>query len=431
MNSFNELWAISPRGYEVVSARPAPAGLASPPVPRQAQPGVAVVYLTGVLQKNASFASEFFGDTAMREAGALLKAADADASVGSVILLIDSPGGTVDGTDELAGIVSAMTKPVTAIADGMILSAAYWIGSAADAVYLSSRTVEAGSIGVLAVHREVSGMEADLGIKTSIITAGKYKAIANPFEPLSGDGRAVLQNAVDGVYSIFVDSVAKNRSVSTQTVLDDMADGRVFIGDAAIAAGLADGYMTLNDAVTSALAGRVPAKRKSGDQNMDLQTLREKHPDLVKELTGEVSGPLQDEARKAGYAEGVTAGAVAERQRIQAVEEQSLPGHDPLIREMKFDGKTSGPEAAVRVLQAERASGASRLGAIREDAKPLAAVASASAPVEKAAALKTDEELAADWKAGVKQSADFVDPKHYIAFVRAEAAGNIRILRSK
>lgn len=116
--------------------------------------GVAVIDITGILTKSLSFFSFLFGGTSMRDVADAFIAAMTDEEITSIMLHIDSPGGTVDGTQELADLIFAARgqKPIMAYSDGQITSAAYWIGSAADAIYLSGDTVMAGSIGVVATH---------------------------------------------------------------------------------------------------------------------------------------------------------------------------------------------------------------------------------------------------------------------------------------
>lgn len=440
-------WAISQRAFEIVSKREVPKDAARPGavapqgMTGTAANGVAVISVTGVLQKRADWMTEIFGDTAMQNVGAALLAADADPAIKSIILAIDSPGGTVDGTEELAAIVAGISKPVIAVADGMMMSAAYWIGSAADAVYLSSRTAEAGSIGVIATHMDISGFESQMGVKTTLVTAGTYKAAANPYEPLTGDGKAVLQGLVDGIYSVFIDTVAKNRGVSAQNVLENMADGRVFMGDQAIEAGLADGYMTVSEAVSAAMDGKFTVKSSpkrlqgrtstpKGVKSMDIKTLRAEHPEIVSEMTREITEAVSAPVRAAAFEEGRAAGVASETQRIMDIEANALPGHDALVAAMKADGKTTGAEAAVKILQAEKAKGATRLAAIRDDAQVVALVpgvpAPSAAPVDDGAA-KTDEQYKAIWEASPALRAEFEQASHYAGFARARAAGKVRL----
>jgi signal peptide peptidase SppA len=158
----------------------------------------------------------------------------------------------VDGTQSLADAVftaRSSGKPIATLASGCMCSAAYWIGCAAQAVYIADNTTLVGSIGVVTNHRDISGAEAAQGIKTTEVYAGKYKRIASQYGPLSADGRKSIQDQLDYTYSIFVDAVAKYRNVSSQTVVSQMADGKTFIGRQSIDAGLVDGVSTLDELI--------------------------------------------------------------------------------------------------------------------------------------------------------------------------------------
>ena len=100
---------------------------------------------------------------------------------------------------------------------------------------------------------------------------------------------------------------------------------------------------------------------------MDLnkEQLKKAYPDLYVEIRGEAIKEGFDDGFAKGKAEGVTQGAEAERSRIRAVEEQLIAGHEDLIMTMKYDGKTSGPEAAVKVLAAEKKAGSVNLEKMR------------------------------------------------------------------
>jgi signal peptide peptidase SppA len=334
--------------------------------------GVAVVRLDGPLARRMNLMGRVSGGTSTELIARDLRQAADDPSIKGIVLDINSPGGTVDGTQELAGLVDALPKPVVALARGVMASAAYWIGSAADAVYLADRTTAVGSIGVVATHVDVSRAEQAAGIKTTEITAGRYKRIASNYQPLTDEGRSAIQDQVDAIYSVFVEDVAINRKTSIDDALTRMADGRIFIGDAAIAAGLADGYSSL-DLLISGLSGgaqKTPGFAALADgvsapitieeevMNMTAKELQEKYPEAVAEIREEILGSLDIEGDiKNAHA----AGAAAERERIQSVRTQSLPGHEALIEALAMDGKTTGPEAAVAVLNAEKSARAKAL----------------------------------------------------------------------
>ena len=401
------------------------------------QDGVAVLPVSGVLAKKMNMFTQISGGTSMEIAARDLKSAAVDTSVKSILLLIDSPGGTVDGTQAMAAAVrqAAAQKPVVALADGVMASAAYWIGSAAHEVIASSDTTQVGSIGVVAAHRDVSGSEAKEGIKTTEITAGKYKRIASSYAPLTDEGRAEIQGQVDALYSIFVDAVAENRGVDAEKVLSDMADGRVFLARDAMRAGLVDRIAGFDETLARMQSGEWPQKRQTAlpsgitasaieasatddqGEKMDIKTLRENHPEIAQALVAE------------GEAQGKLAGAEAERQRIRDVEAQALAGHEALINTLKFDGKTTGAEAAIQVLNAERATRAKRADALAADAP--AALPHAAAPEDKPAAadLPFDERIKAEWDKDANLRAEFSGNfETYKAFATAQAAGQVKIL---
>jgi len=213
--------------------------------------GVAIIPVEGVLAKRANMFMRISGGTSMQLLQKDIDQAIEDPNVKSILLDIDSPGGTVDGTQELANHIYGLRgrKPMTSYAESLMGSAAYWIGSAADEIVMSGDTTQVGSIGVVATHLDVSKAEESAGYKTTEIVAGKYKRIASSYAPLSEEGRATIQDIVDHLYSVFVRDVAMNRGVSEEKVLNDMADGRIFLGQKAIKAGLVDRMETLDETI--------------------------------------------------------------------------------------------------------------------------------------------------------------------------------------
>ena len=236
--------------------------------------GVAIVPVDGVLAKKMNMFSRISGGSSMQIIGQGLTRAVADERVKAIILDVDSPGGTVDGTQELARLVrtAAGAKPTVALVDGMMASAAYWIGSAADQIYLSADTDQVGSIGVVTSHVDISERQNRIGVKTTEITAGKYKRIASEYAPLSDEGRETLQGMVDSLYTVFVEAVAENRGVTVSQALG-MADGRVFIGRAAIGAGLVDGSATMENLIAQLAGGSYRPRRSAAGRPSNVVAL--------------------------------------------------------------------------------------------------------------------------------------------------------------
>jgi capsid assembly protease len=361
--------------------------------------GVAVIPLEGVISKRMNLFSRISGGVSTQLFQRDLQAAVDDPEAHSIVLLIDSPGGTVDGTQAaMQAIRDARTKKkVVAAADGLMASAAYWIGSAAEQIFIMDGTTEVGSIGVVATHEDWSKYEEKVGVKTTEITAGRYKRIASEYAPLSPEGRATIQEQVDNIYTIFVNDVAANRGKDVEAVLKEMADGRIFIGQKALAAGLVDGIKSLpgviamlNEPAAKTRNGAFAPKTK-GETTMDkvivcgVECTTQEQVDVAvkdaidKAVKSALAGAEMEITAKLSKAkvEGVSEGATAERARILAVEANAMPGHEKLIAEMKADGKTTAPEAAQRILAAEKAK-------TSQIAKDLAADAPPAAPASEA-----------------------------------------------
>lgn len=331
------------------------------------QDGVAILPIEGVIAKRANLFSQISGGVSTELVGRDFKSALADPAVHSIILAIDSPGGTVDGTISLADLVATSTKPVVTLASGTMASAAYWIGSAASSAYITDATTIVGSIGVVATHTDVSKAQAARGVKTTEIAAGKYKRIASSYEPLTKEGRQTIQDQVDYTYALFVDAVAKQRGVSTDKVLSDMADGRIFIGQQAIDAGLVDGVSTLD-----ALVQQLNANRASGNSGHQASQRAGVAQNPTKPTLKGAAMPITRDQIAAEAPDVLAAiqaeGASAERARIQAIEAQAIPGHEALISALKFDGKSTAGDAAMAVLAAEKQTRTAQAKALASDA---------------------------------------------------------------
>ena len=149
------------------------------------QDGIGSVSIEGpILRKLNLFARVLMGATGSEEIGAALAEAGQRDDIKAVFLDIDSPGGTVAGTPELAAAVASINKqkPVYAFSSGLMCSAAYWIASQARAIY-ATPSAQVGSIGVVQAVIDDSAALANEGIKVEVFAVGKYKAMGAPGTP--------------------------------------------------------------------------------------------------------------------------------------------------------------------------------------------------------------------------------------------------------
>lgn len=227
--------------------------------------GVAVIPVVGTIMPRADMLMESSGAVSTQRLAAAFRAALSNPDVGSIILDVDSPGGQVGGVDELASEIyqARGQKRIVAVANHLAASAAYWIATAADEVIVSP-SGEVGSIGVLAMHQDISqALEAE-GVKINLLSAGKYKTEGNPFEPLSEEARAAIQARIDEYYQAFTGTVARNRGVKRSEVVSGFGEGRVVGAKEAVALGMADRVDTL-DATIDRLRGKGQRRSLSAD----------------------------------------------------------------------------------------------------------------------------------------------------------------------
>lgn len=221
--------------------------------------GWGIVSIIGYTSKRPDAILEIEGGTILADVREDLRAATESPATKDILLYLDSGGGGVDGVQELHKEILALRgkgKRIYAYTDGRLTGSAYWLAAAAEKIFISGGTTQVGGIGVVALHRDVSKMEEMVGIKTSEIVAGRYKRIASQYKPLSDEGRRDIQEKLDFVHTAFINDVAAARGLDptpraegTIDVLPAWADGKVFLGEKAIKAGLADGVASLEEII--------------------------------------------------------------------------------------------------------------------------------------------------------------------------------------
>lgn len=227
-------------------------GAAAKPMVRQTNV-VGVLPIHGVIIPRGNMLAESSGAVSVERLQAQFRALLADPAISAIVLDVDSPGGAVTGVDEFAAEMHRArgVKPMVAVASPMAASAAYWLATAADEM-LVNPTGEVGSIGVFAAHEDVSALMGKAGVKVSLISAGKYKTEGSPYEPLTDEARAAIQERVDDYYDMFVAAVARNRGVNASDVRAGFGEGRVVGARKAKALGMVDGIGTLEDGIAKA-----------------------------------------------------------------------------------------------------------------------------------------------------------------------------------
>lgn len=201
--------------------------------------GVAELKLEGTLMKHENSMEASTSTVFARRA---LRQAAEDERVTAILLRIDSPGGTVSGTDDLAADVGRINKvkPVVAFAEDLMASAAYWIGSQARAVYANSETAMIGSIGTFMGLHDYSEQAKQEGIEAVVFATGELKATGFPGSKITPQQREYLQGLVEQTQRQFDAAVQAGRHLSAKQ-LTAVSTGRVWKASEAKRLGLIDG----------------------------------------------------------------------------------------------------------------------------------------------------------------------------------------------
>jgi protease-4 len=193
-----------------------------------------------------------------------LEKASKDSHIKALVLRINSPGGTVSGSDviwhELKAFKEEKKMPVVACLTGLATSGGYYVAQAADHI-VAYPTCVTGSIGVIALKFNVKGLMDKVGVGDDLVKSGKWKDFWSPFRPATPEERQMMQEVIDHFYKSFVEVVAQGRKKNLEDTRR-VADGRIFTSAQAKDLGLVDRIGYLDDALKLAhdLAGLKEAK---------------------------------------------------------------------------------------------------------------------------------------------------------------------------
>jgi signal peptide peptidase SppA len=352
--------------------------------------GVATISITGpLLPTTDEFDRVMLGATSLDEVRSTVESAAADPSVTSIVLNIDSPGGTVRGTPEAADAIyeAAKIKPVRAHTSGTMASAAYWLGSQATSVSMT-RSASVGSIGVMVPHIDQSKRAEMLGVKVELFTTGKFKAAGFPGTSLTESQRELIQERIDQVFGEFKSAVTRQgRKIPAEAM-----QGQSFYGPQAESLGLAT---VVRSASQAGKAGSSPLRAvdtaEDGMSEQVASTPSEEVVASVETVVAEIANETapsapegEQEAAPESAPEGETESAPAEEPKEESATE--------IIGDLK---------ATLASLQGEIAAlKANQLSIDEAVAAKAAAIASrsSSAPVNVSPDAQSSESIYDQWK---------------------------------
>lgn len=209
---------------------------------------IAILNIKGALMYSGAWWHSFFGLTAYNIIEEAFNQLVTDKDIKTIILRIQSPGGTAFGASELSQKIydARKEKRIVSYADPYAFSAAYEVGSAAHEFYVTPSGM-VGSVGSYSMHVDYSESLQQDGIKVTFVKAGEKKVDGNAFEPLSERAKKDIQLEVDRFYDVFVADVARNRGVSEDHVKENFGKGGRVMATEAVQVGMVDGIASFND----------------------------------------------------------------------------------------------------------------------------------------------------------------------------------------
>lgn len=218
--------------------------------------GMAIVNISGHMVKGRSS----FGGASTVSLRRRIRMLANDDRVPGIMLRIESPGGTAEGTFELAEEVRKANdlKPVVAHIEDIGASAAYWVASQARRI-TANAPAEVGSIGAVAVLVDSSEAAANVGIKVHVISTGEFKAAGAPGTKITDAQLAMFQERIDDAFEFFLVGVERGRGLTGRD-LAAVATGRVWVAEKALRLGLIDSVMSWDEAVQQFAAELAPTE---------------------------------------------------------------------------------------------------------------------------------------------------------------------------
>ncbi|MEX2171341.1 MAG: S49 family peptidase [Pirellulales bacterium] len=248
---------------------------------------IAAIELVGPLDKSD-----------LGEARLAVRRAAKDTAIGSILLVVDSPGGSVAGTNDLHEEIAAAArqKPVVAIVEDLCCSAAYWAICGASEIVATPTSV-VGSLGVFTIMADASEAFKKAGLEILIVKSGTMKGAGVWGTKIDAEHVALVQGLVDSLAQHFFTAVARGRQMSMQRVMA-LADGAVFVGSQALSNGLIDRVANITDVIGE-------LERRAELRAMDFLTgsaAAQKFDELVAQrVAGGYTQPSAEASIRCGY----------------------------------------------------------------------------------------------------------------------------------
>ncbi len=205
---------------------------------------VVVIYLTGSIQESSG-GGFLTGAITPRYVKNQLEKAEADLAIKGIVIRVESPGGSIAASQEIAAMIRNASKPVVISMADMAASGGYYISAPAQGIVAQPGTMT-GSIGVVSTLINTEGLYDLLGLEVETFKTGEHKDMFS--RALTDEERAIMQNISDMAYEQFIAEVAEGRGMDLEEVRE-LATGQLYLGTQALELGLVDRLGGIEEAV--------------------------------------------------------------------------------------------------------------------------------------------------------------------------------------
>lgn len=362
---------------------------------------IAVIHIYGVITPHLDLFTAILGGTALDCLAQELQAAVSNDEVKAILLDIDSPGGVAVGTSEMAEIINKAKekKTIWAYSGRVCCSAAYWLASAADRI-VCHKSALLGSIGVVSTLPVQEAPDADGYKQIEIVSANAKNK--RP-DPRTAEGLETIRAELNALETEFISSVAAYRKIPEETIKSDFGQGGVLLGEKAVSVGMADNLSTYE-----ATLAELSTLTKTKGIKMEKDEKQAIAPEVAQALRAE--------------------GAKAEHDRLAALEEVAIAGHEDLLAKAKADPNMTAEKLALEIVKAEKAKGSEYLATLKkaEADMPQVEAMKPAAPVSTGATAEERAEHEWEHNAEIRKEFDG-DKAAYMAFAVAQENGQIKI----
>lgn len=207
---------------------------------RSSKVNVAVIPVTGIILTEGSGSLFLGGVTSSKDIVRFIEKADQDCDIDAIVLEVNSPGGSPVASKEVVNALKRSKKPSYALIRELGTSAAYWISSAVNKKIVANELSIVGNVGVISSYLEFSGLLSDYNVTYNRLVAGEHKDVGDPFRPLTGKEKEMLQDQLKDVHEYYLGDILENRKITNDENIEEIKTAMFFIGIKSKELGLVD-----------------------------------------------------------------------------------------------------------------------------------------------------------------------------------------------